>query len=394
MYLKRWHGGQNRLGPINTPQILGIIDSSSFINIIIQANDAAFYSFVILIKIAFLYKNIDCLRNENRFLAFSIVAFLAIILSSLVNQAPIIATVQPIAVCLSVLLTIYLIEDKIRHYAMGYAISGLAICILFILSVNAGLVSEVYGRYNFIGDKHPNLGGEIISATLVMAAISIRPIAFLLFSVMSLYCTFLLQSRSSTLAIIVAIICYGFPYFQRIMGFRRAVLMYMVLAWSGVTITALLVVAKSENAQAVFDFVYESIFFVDNQYRGGDSGISGRSDNWSEAIGVIMDHPFIGAGPAFVERLGLFAQPHNWLLYAVSQFGVLGWIITVIFGGATYAAVRNDPIRATVIIPMSVLWIFNDRFLNFNAYPLALYIIVFASFSSHRVMPSIINQRT
>lgn len=365
---------------ITIPTLAGIIDSSSYVYILSRASEITFYTFIILVKAAITALKPINLTQKNRFITFSVITFFAVILSSLVNESQITAALRPIAVCISVLLTIYLIGGKITDYAKGYAISGFIICTIFIFSVQTGMIIQTGERHHFLAESHPNLGGELISAILIMSSLTLGPRLFLILSATSLYCTFLLQSRTSTLAILIVFLCYGIAYLRGKFGVRRTVLLSLVVVWITAAFTATLAAIQSEAANQAFDFIYNSVFLVEDQYRGGYSGVSGRDEHWWEAIRVAMDHPFIGAGPDFMERLGVL-QPHNWTLYAISQFGMLGWVLVIIFGHAAFRALRNDPVRAMVLIPLFVPWLLNDRFLNFNAYPFALYIIVFAGFS-------------
>ncbi|MEN9925498.1 MAG: hypothetical protein RL268_1624 [Pseudomonadota bacterium] len=365
---------------LTIPALVGIMDSSSYIFILSQVSEITFYSFIIFVKIAIIALKPINLKQKNRFLNFTVVTFFAVIASSLANESQITAAIRPIAVCISVLLTVYLIREKIIDYAKGYAISGFIICLIFIFSVQTGMIIQTGERYHFLAESHPNLGGELVSATLIMSSLTLGPRLFLILGASSLYCTFLLQSRTSTLAILIVLLCYGIAYLRGKFGVRRTVLLSLVVVWITAAFTAALAAIQSEAANQAFDFIYNTVFLVEDQYRGGYSGVSGRDEHWWEAIRVAMDHPFIGAGPDFMERLGVL-QPHNWTLYAISQFGMLGWVLVVIFGYAAFGAVRNDPVRAMVLIPLFVPWLLNDRFLNFNAYPFALYIIVFAGFS-------------
>lgn len=368
---------------LTIPALVGIMDSSSYIFILSRVSEIIFYSFIIFVKIALIALKPINLKQKNRFMNFSVVTFFAVIASSLANESQITASLRPIAVCISILLTVYLIREKIIDYAKGYAISGFIICLIFIFSVQTGMIIQTGERYHFLAESHPNLGGELVSATLIMSSLTLGPRLFLVLGASSLYCTFLLQSRTSTLAILIVLLCYGIAYLRGKFGVRRTVLLSLVVVWITAAFTAALVAIQSEAANQAFDFIYNSVFLVEDQYRGGYSGVSGRDEHWWEAIRVAMDHPFIGAGPEFMERLGVL-QPHNWTLYAISQFGMLGWVLVIIFGHAAFGALRNDPVRAMVLIPLFVPWLLNDRFLNFNAYPFALYIIVFAGFSLPR----------
>lgn len=250
---------------------------------------------------------------------------------------------------------------------------------MYLTYVSMDMISHKGDRYYFFSDSHPNLGGELISSAVIMATISLKPKHFFMLAVPALYCTFLLQSRTSTIAILISVFCFITLWSKWKFGWKAT-------RWAILTTPALLLgvfaslsAIGSEETQEAFDLLFDSVFLVDDEYRGGESGFSGRDQHWGDAIEVIMNHPFFGAGPNFMDRLGVL-QPHNWILYAISQFGFLGLVLVLVFIAAAYEAARRDPIRLAVLTPLFVPWLLNDRFLNFNAYPFILYIVVFTSF--------------
>lgn len=357
----------------------GALDSASFLYPLIGVGDIAFYSSIITIKLfifTFLSSNI---RNAIRFLPFVTLVIFCTTISSIANQSNAIEPFKIFSVCLSIALTLAIIRDNLADYATGMAFSGYAICISYLLMVQSGAVQITGTRYHFFEDQHPNLGGEMVLATLIMSALSLRPKTFVPLFSLSIYCAYLWQSRTSILAICISGVCYFIARAKARFGWRSTLWGIWATVALLFAIGNAIAVAQPETVQGILSFVFDSVFLVEDQYRGGESGLSGRDAHWLEAMRVFVEHPFVGAGPNFMERLAV-PQPHNWVLYALSQFGILGFVLTGVFAAAALTAVRKDPIRLLAIVPFFIPWLLNDRFLNFNVYPFALYIIVFAPF--------------
>jgi len=367
-------------GWLSRPVLAGALDSSSCIYLVSGADEAAFYALVLALKLALL-PSVGSIRAAGRFTAFAATALFAVVLSSSVNDTALIDAVQPLAVVLSIAVTLAIIGSDIAGYAKGMALSGSLMCAGYIASTSAGIIEATGDRYKFFAGTHPNLGGELISTTLVVAAFALRPRSFIALAAASLYCTYLMQSRTATLAIIVSVICYFLVRSGTRLGWRTT-------AWVAGTLAllaclTLLIEGEAGTIAALIDFVTQSVFLVEDQYRGGASGLSGRDQHWLEALRVIAEQPLLGTGPGHSARVGGL-QPHNWALYAISQYGMPGWGLVGLFVAATVVAVRKDPRRLLALVPLFVPWLLNDRFLNFNAYPLVLYVLVFASFGPAR----------
>lgn len=362
---------------ISRPALAGALDSSSCIHLIAGADEAAFYAAVLTLKLAVLAW-VGTIKPAERFVLFAATALFAVVLSSFANDTELIDALQPLTVVVSITVSLAIIRHDLAGYARGMAFSGVLMCAGYMASLAAGAIEAVGDRYKFFAGSHPNLGGELISTTLVMSAFALRPRTFLPLAAASLYCTFMLQSRTATIAIILSVACYLLLRAARRFGQRTT-------AWAaggGFLLIGALALSLGEGPASegpLADFLYDSVFLVEDQYRGGASGFSGRDQHWQDTLRVIADQPILGTGPGYAPRVGSL-QPHNWVLYAISQYGVPGWGLVGLFLGASVAAVRRDPRRLLVLVPLFVPWLLNDRFLNFNAYPFVLYVVVFAAF--------------
>lgn len=387
--MKRHHRAETRIGRsplkwISGPTIAGLLDSSSYIHLILGANELTFYPLVLLLKLAVLLGMAGNLDHARRFLPFAAVTLSGILVSSFANGSLLLDAVKPVAVLASVILTLTIVGRDILGYAMGMALSSALVCTGFLASVATGAIETTGDRHDFFAGSHPNLGGELISSTLVMAAFVLRPRYFLPLAVTALYCTFLLQSRTSTIAIIISIACFCAFHSSIRIGWRNTALTMIALILGLVVVGAVFAAVQQDTLQALYSFLFDSVFLVEDQYRGGSSGFSGRDQHWLTAMQVISENPFLGAGPDFAARRESL-QPHNWLLYAVSQFGIFGWAMAALFVTATATAIKREPLRLIALIPLLIPWLLNDRFLNFNAYPFVIYILAFMPFAVAKV---------
>lgn len=364
---------------ISLPVLIGALDSSSYIYLLSGTTELAFYAAVLLLKLAALAFAAEDLGQARRFLPFAAVALLAIITSSFANDVTLLEALKPVGAIVSIILTLTIVRHDITGYAKGMALSCGVICGLYLASAAAGVLETTGNRHAFFNGHHPNLGGELISTTLVMAAFALKPRLFTPLAIAALYCTFLMQSRTSTVAILVSIGCY-FTFHSSIRwGWRSTALAAATVLSLLAGFVAVAAAFQQESFEAIYRFVIDSVFLVEDEYRGGDSGLSGRDQHWLAAIEVISEHPFIGVGPDFTARQGGL-QPHNWLLYAVTQYGVFGWVLAALFLAAALKAIKHQPLRLIAFVPLFVPWLLNDRFLNFNVYPFVLYILAFAPF--------------
>lgn len=378
--------GPSHLYLVSGPALAGVLDSSSYVYLLVGTTELGFYPSVLLLKFVILLWIDGNAANARRFLPFATVALFGILLSSFANGSSLLDALKPVAVLASGILTLIIVGNDIRGYGVGMALSSAAMCAGFLVSVAAGAIETIGNRHDFFAGSHPNLGGELVSSTLIMAAFALRPRTFVPLAIAALCCTFLLQSRTSTLAIIISIACHWGLHSSKRIGWRNTAATLMALLSGIMVVAAVFALVQQDTLQALYDFLFDSVFLVEDQYRGGNSGFSGRDQHWLAALQVIDENPFLGAGPEFAARRGSL-QPHNWLLYAISQYGIFGWALSGLFVTATATAIRRDPMRLIAFIPLFIPWLLSDRFLNFNAYPFVIYILAFAPFAAAPASP-------
>lgn len=79
----------------------------------------------------------------------------------------------------------------------------------------------------------------------------------------------------------------------------------------------------------------------------------------------------------YPKRLDIL-QPHNWFLYPVALFGLSGYLVIAGMIHAQISVVRKDFSELVRIVPILIMMMLNDRFMNLNINPLGIYVYLFA----------------
>lgn len=243
-----------------------------------------------------------------------------------------------------------------------------AIAILHILLIQSGQISEHFGRYMFIGNVHPNLGGEIYAVAALIGALSVKKRAFLLLLTPLLISAYLMQSRTGSAVILMLLLIKIFCETSD-----------QKLNTKSLVIGSTLMLALLAIALIIPDlreFIINGIFRADDEYRGLSTGmISGRDAQWQGALSIFYENPFFGNG---LSTFGGEDQrgAHSPILYSLAMFGISGIIFWLYFAWKYYNAFKIDPRPAIYILPVTLMIIINDRFLNSNPFPLFFYIFL------------------
>jgi O-antigen ligase len=247
-------------------------------------------------------------------------------------------------------------------YVRAVAVSIAASAGIHVLLCLSNAIGDHYGRYFYIGDNHPNLGGEINAIGMVAAALTLRRRWVLLSAILIGSSAFLMQSRASLLVVLAAsAVVLAFDRRQRITAPRA------IGVFAGVLTAA--IAAGALGALAGFGDQISRLLLLNDAYRGFGSGFVGRNARWEGAINIIMSHPFFGVGPGYFEQYKLLT-PHNFFLFALAENGVFGGGLVIaliaIYLTRCYA---KSMFQGCVITCMFILTLFNDRFMSINPYP-------------------------
>jgi O-antigen ligase len=261
-----------------------------------------------------------------------------------------------------------LVGRRVRPYLGGALMLMTAAAAIHIVFCLTHRVGQVWGRYLYFADAQPNLGGEVNGAAALAAAYVLRrPLAL---GVLALFLidTALLQSRSAILVEMMAALVVILHDPQQRTSIRRTLVMGLA------AIVATVGVLVLDTSGRVFG-VFNSLLLINDQYRGVDSGASGRVDLWQTSIDLFVQSPLYGHALGYFNTIG-YIGAHNLVLLALAQFGVLSGLFFFALIYAYRRILRVDPFRFWVLIAALPLFAFNDRLLNLNPYPFLIYVML------------------
>lgn len=356
---------------------VGFLDSIGFLQYFANFDQTYFNLIIIFLKINLLVFSRWDLRSTIPAIPLIGTILFGLFVSSGFNSVDFVDVARVIIATFSIILTVIIIDGDFKKYAIGLAANGFIISALYIMQYRAGSLIEVYGRLDFFNGQHPNLGGEILSIIVILSTASLRPIAFSALFTVSAYCCWLMQSRTSILAMIVAAILYGAFWSYKRFTNVQATLLLGCFIFGGSAFLLIEEFSGSNTPTQIFEFFSNSIFLVEDSYRGADSGLSGRDLHWFQTLEIIDSNFLVGAGIEYPRRLDIL-QPHNWFLYPIALFGIFGFpvIAAMIHALGKIAFTNKDELVR--VIPILILLMLNDRFMNLNINPLGMYVYLFA----------------
>jgi len=247
----------------------------------------------------------------------------------------------------------------------------LASTVLFLVEWRQGHLTELFGRYMYFNDAQPNLGGEIAVAGMAAACLSGGPVYMVAYTLLSLFASYLLESRAAMLA--GTGIFFVFLYF-RIFAHRspwiKAALVLLAIAVIG------LILYDSAS------FLTSDVLMLDDENRGLGTGIVGRQDVWLLALQDFLRYPLFGVGYDYYHVFRPDDSPHGLFFNVISQLGLVGVLFLVFVGARIVATWRTSPPVALIMLMLLFLGLFSDRFLNINPFPFILFVLLFLAASS------------
>lgn len=228
-----------------------------------------------------------------------------------------------------------------------------------------GMVDPGSGRFGFIGNSHPNLGGEIYAIGSVLGAFALqRKTTFIILIIPVLFSSYLMQTRSGMVAVALALAI------KVVMSENGRFISKRSLKYTGLVAGCLILAASLPSVQL---FLYEQVFRLNDPYRGVEAGmLSGRDEQWALAFDHFVRAPFFGHGLSFFQSSEV-AGAHNAVLYSLAMFGSVGLAFWVWFIYIHAKLFMNHRRAFYFLAPMWVLVLLNDRFLNLNPYPFLYY---------------------
>ncbi len=239
-----------------------------------------------------------------------------------------------IAFCVVAITSALQSEDPVFSLGMFVAIMvGLLICaglwefikldilrllavfsVLGTIVVGATYVLTDHGPGRYIAVIHPNQWGSICFGLSVAAlAIKRTPVKLALIAV-NVFVILQAEARGSFSALVVAFSVFALMRTIRTIKTNPGGVVVRILL---LTITLLAGLYYSET---VID-AFTKIFHLYNADRGLDSGFTGRTGFWEDALDHFREHPILGAGPRMTQIA------HNGYLVILSDMGVVGAIL-------------------------------------------------------------------
>lgn len=352
--------------------IFGLVDSSSLFSYALGILSDNWHYGTLFLKVLL----IIAIRPKLSFPAKPAVVFAATILlltvtSSFRGPDSILPYLQIFGFLVHFLITSAVIHRvDSRKYFAGVAACILAGAILHIGMYFGGLLRIQYGRPYYLGNSHPNLGGEIAAIGAFAAAYALRrPTAIIVIAILVIDAQFL-QARSAVLACILMI---GLIIIIN----KDGSISPLKITFAAFTTFILIAIAISANFSGSIFTTISDALFLNSEYRGIGSGASGRYGLWIFAIELFQQSPIFGYPPGYFSKIG-YIGPHNIFLFGLSQYGLMS---AFLFGAFLYGYVKLyaiDRMGFWLCVCLTPMLMFNDRLINLNSYPFIFYIMLFS----------------
>ncbi|MGG6262451.1 O-antigen ligase family protein [Stutzerimonas stutzeri] len=360
--------------------LVGILDTSVALSYLLGIPVNLWYAGTLALKIIILLASRFCGRdNLKANLGFFVSMVVLLSISAISGEYTSEAIPKAAGFILHLAITISIINHRnLINYASGISSTGLIISFLYIPYALSGMAEDNFGRYLFFGGSHPNLGSEILAMCVVVGAMHLGIRKFLLLAILAIASITLMQGRAALIASTLVALIKISPHIKAILKNRRTRATAGVLLITALGVTIL-------NLESIIDFI-RRILLLDDSYRGVGSGFVGRSDRWESAWLLFLESPTLGVGYGYYDGAKV-DTPHNAYLYAIAEFGLTSIALFYLLCVAAYRAAKKNPDLAKPLLPILVLTIFNDRFLNINPYPF-LAITILLTLGSKRAEPT------
>ncbi len=327
----------------------------------------------VVIQIAVLFAKIACLpwlvrRDSIAIVQLPIlISFIALCLLSLIfaSEPSMQSTIQVLGFLAHISFTLMLIVEELLSYFRWIAYICATSALVYLGFAGLGQIDVVWGRHYYFNGSHPNLGSEIATAGVLCGAISLTIRRFVLLTVPMFASAFVMQGRSALLTIALVVALRAAREMYTTSRSRRT-------QWWTIIMVPFAVAALIVGIPIVIDAMQ-----LDNAYRGIDSGLGGRGDQWQMAWDAFMARPLTGQGLGWVtatQDLGA----HQFFLYGLAEMGLLSVFIFLGMFLLAFRAFQIHGWKLVSIAPVVVMTMVNDRFINLNLYPYVLWIFLFA----------------
>jgi O-antigen ligase len=260
-------------------------------------------------------------------------------------------------------------------------------CIITALGMFSFWASHSHGS-RFDETFHPNYWGLLGYVTFCLAGLIESLYLGAAVRAVSILIILAAQSRGALLATGVAAAVLAFYKFRSI---RTNVYVKAEIFVAALAVTMSLIAVFSERAFGLLS----QLFLLDDPYRGGASGFSGRNELWQAGLDVFYAHPWFGVGAGmlkyFITAFGDIDHAHNGYLNTLDQFGAIGGGLFFLLLGmscwrlAKIACARTpgSSVGVATLAGYTVLAIFEPRLINIGN-PLSVVALMFMLQPSER----------
>lgn len=352
--------------------MVGLLDASIWLTYVIGMDPVYWHSLTASMKCVIFLGNPKLNHQSIRFyLPFALLIFVSFAITTLAGLNEPRTQLQLGGFLLSLGATVLLLNSKdgLRDYLTAVAGASSIAALTYLFFLLTGMIPDHFGRYLFFGGSHPNLGGEILAFSVMAAAYTFNRRWFIAHWIIATVSISYMQSRAG---LVVCFLTLGIYLWQWIASspHRRTV----VIALTGaVGLLAILLLDKARLA-------FRSMLLLDDTHRGSSSGFVGREERWQTALNLFSDNPIIGSGFSIYQKDGILSA-HNYFLTGLSQMGGIAILLFAYLLVCWAIFYKRSKKLFLTFSPSVVLMVFNDRFIDMNLYPFALYAITFVACS-------------
>ena len=352
---------------LNIPLLLAGADVAAILAYMFGFAPATAQAAALVVKIALVAVAGDISQSilARRFVPFMTIALACIVSLIFANDLEVWPLLQSAGFTAHLALSLLILRAKsVRRYAKFVSFFIAASALVYVLAVAAGQVPDKWGRLLYFHGAHPNVGAEIAAIGVIAAAIAFRMRMFLLVAAAPVLSAFLMKGRATIIAVsLVFALKALFVLLETARSQRRR--SQLLFAFPLALLAGGLLLPLILDAMMITD-----------ANRGAASGFVGRAERWELGMAVFRENPLTGVG------IGSFValdrdSPHNFFIYGLAEMGLLFGLVmgTLIFLFAKGVAINRW--QALYVAPVTVLMLFNDRFLNLNPYPFVVLVLLF-----------------
>ncbi len=208
-----------------------------------------------------------------------------------------------------------------------YAFVGLSLVSVVLLSSYQG-----HGRLGIF--RNPNALALIVTSLIISSfAIRTKIVRAVLISLGSLL-IFFANSRASLTGTLLALLIFGFFTWRKLNATQK------ILVLTSIVPLLLLGIFTPDFYLDAWQHIVEGLA-LNNPYRGINSGFTGRTEAWKEAIAIWQTHPIFGVGYRVHELYfdlahSRFSSAHNGYLSTLTETGIVGLALVAILIIAGY----------------------------------------------------------